>query len=63
MKEEEYEVPKVSEWFGIEPLSSIAGLVSVVRGDYPIKPFMSTINWAKHRFYVNRFAQDFETAI
>lgn len=45
----ELKMPDVGELFGIEPFSSVAGLVSVVRENYPIKPFMSLKCWTKYR--------------
>lgn len=50
MEEEEDEVPKVFERFGIEPFSSIAGLVSVERVNCPIKLFMYPKHFAHKDF-------------
>lgn len=51
-KEVKNEVPKVREWLGIKPFSSIVRYVSVVRGNYSIKPFLYPRCWAKHSLCV-----------
>lgn len=63
MEERENEVPDVGEWLSIEPFSSIAIRVSVMKGTYPIKPFMYSGNWTQQGFYVDRFFPDFEKAL
>lgn len=63
LKEEKIEVPKVGEWLGIEPHSSMAGRASVVREDYPIKLFVYPRNWAQQMFYDDIFAPDIEETL
>lgn len=55
---------KGRKWFALLPVSTIRGVVQVVRGDYGIKNRgigleMEDISWEKQHFYVNRF--QFET--
>ena len=55
---------KERKWFALLPVSTIRGVVQVVRGDYGIDRRclgvnMEDVSWEKQHFYVNRFL--FET--
>lgn len=55
---------KERKWFTLLPVSTIRGVVHVVRGDYGIKSKcvwtdMEDVSWEEQHFYVNRFK--FET--
>lgn len=63
MIEGDDKMPDVGEWFSIQLLSFIAGLVGVLRGNYPINLFMHPKHFAQLRFYVNRFSPDYEEVL
>lgn len=48
------------KWFSLVPVSTIRGVVHVIRGDYGIEnrclwTDMENVSWEKQHFYVNRF--------
>lgn len=55
MREDDNGVFSVSEWFELEPLSTICGVVHVVKRKYGVKPFSNASACPYHRFCVNRF--------
>lgn len=45
----------VGEVFGLQPLSTICGVVQVVRSNYSEKPICNTSAWPCLRLHLNRF--------
>lgn len=48
----------VGEWFGMEPFSSLRGVVYVVRGNNGILPLSRALLGPYHCSYLNRFCRD-----
>lgn len=63
MKEGKDAGQEVGVWFGIEPFSSVAERISVVRENHPIKPFILLRYSAQQKFYDNRFSPNFAEAL
>ena len=53
-------IEKVSPWYSLIPITSVRGVVHVVRGDYGIDGIcavrdVDSVPWFKQHFYINRF--------
>lgn len=51
----ESEKVTLSEWFGLEPVSTIRGAVHVVRSIYRVKPIGGALARPYHPIYLDRF--------